>query len=140
MSCHDVAPAEGRMSVRFWNPAELSLPRGAYRHVAVVDGWIFVSGQVSVDVTGTLVGDGDPAAQARQVLANVVTAVEAAGGAVPTIVKLTTFVTDRSMVEAVRASREPVFGDAPPTSSLLVVAGLAHPAFLVETEAVARVL
>ena len=42
---------------------------------------IFVSGQVPQDADGLLVGRNDILAQTRQVLANIRTAVETAGGA-----------------------------------------------------------
>src|SRR4051794_41775880 len=63
------------------NPPDLPKPQ-SYHQVAVATGsrWVFVSGQVSEDVDGNLVGAEDFALQARTAFANVGRALAAAGG------------------------------------------------------------
>ena len=51
------------------------------------------------------------------------------------IVKTTAFLTDRGMLGAYRQARGAVFGDNAPASTLLFVAGLADPGWVVEIEA-----
>ena len=51
------------------------------------------------------------------------------------MVKTTTFLTDRALLSAFRAARGAVFADHAPASTLLFVAGLADPRFMVEIEA-----
>jgi enamine deaminase RidA (YjgF/YER057c/UK114 family) len=54
------------------------------------------------------------------------------------VVKLTYFVVDVAGLAAIRAVRDEfVDGGRPPTSTLVQVAGLAHPDLLLEVEAVA---
>jgi enamine deaminase RidA (YjgF/YER057c/UK114 family) len=54
---------------------------------------------------------------------------------VTNIVKTTVFLTDRALLSAFRAARGAVFGDHAPASTLLFIAGLADPRFMVEIEA-----
>ena len=85
----------------------------------------------------TLVGKGDIEAQTHQVYANLQAILEELGGGLKDIVKLTTYLTERSHLEAFRRVRNRFFSDAFPPNTLLFVSGLAHPDYLVEIEAVA---
>ncbi len=121
------------------NPDSLSRSRG-YSQVVKVGNTIYIAGQVSAGADGNVVGKGDPEAQVRQVWRNVEAAVKAAGGTLQHVVKTTTYVTNIQYGAAVRKVREEVFQSSnPPTSTLLVVAGLASPDYLVEIEAIAVV-
>ena len=66
----------------------------AYSHVVVASGarTIYVSGQVSTDEEGRVVGEGDLSAQTTQVMHNLGLALKAAGAGYSNIVKITTFV------------------------------------------------
>ena len=77
-------------------PEHLPQTMGPYSHCVVGEGskLVFISGQVPQDANGRLVGRGDIAAQARQVLANIRIAVEAAGGTVQDINKITIFLVE----------------------------------------------
>ena len=75
--------------------------------------------------------------QTVQVLANLRTVVEAAGGSLDDVVKTTVFLTDLADRAAVGAVRRDTFGDPPPANTLVVVTSLADPAFRVEIEAIA---
>jgi enamine deaminase RidA (YjgF/YER057c/UK114 family) len=81
------------------------------------------------------------AAQTEQIFRNLRSVVEAAGGTLDDIVKITIFVTDASYRPAVAAARQRHFReDAYPASTYLVVtASRACPRLLVEIEAVAIV-
>ncbi|WP_151478655.1 RidA family protein [Streptomyces albicerus] len=114
-------------------------PAAAYSHVVMGTGrFVAVSGQVALDEDGKLVGAGDPAAQARQVFANLLRCLTAAGATFDDVVKLTFFVTDMAYMPAVRAARdEHISLDRLPAASAVQVAGLVHPEFLMEIEAYA---
>ena len=114
-------------------------PANGYSHAVVFSGPLAViSGQVPVDADGNLVGKDDPAAQIRQVFDNLVAALAAANATMAQVVKFTYFVTDMAVLATLRQIRdEYVDVDRPPASSLVQVAGLAHPDFLVEIEALA---
>ena len=67
-------------------------------------------------------------------------AVKSFGGTLNNVVKTTTYVTSINYAGAVRKVREELYSNSnAPTSTLLVVAGLASPDFMVEIEAIAAV-
>jgi len=127
------------MSVELNNPEGLYNPP-TYSHIAVARGSriVFISGQVGFDADGQLVGD-DHASQAEQAFHNLRTAVEAAGGSVEDITKITIYVVDHApeVLETLGGARASVFGEHKPTSTYLGVAALARPGLLVEVDAVA---
>jgi enamine deaminase RidA (YjgF/YER057c/UK114 family) len=122
------------------NPATMAPPSG-YSYAVKKSGTpVFISGQVGIDAEGKLAGAGDIEAQTEQAFQNVRTVVEASGGSMDDIVKLTIFVTDPTYRSAVVAARQRFFkaGEAP-ASTYLVVSGLAVPQLLVEVEAIAMI-
>jgi enamine deaminase RidA (YjgF/YER057c/UK114 family) len=103
---------------------------------------IYTAGQVAIDERGTLVGGSDLAAQTEQAMRNVGLALAAAGAGYADIVKLTTYIVNYRPEQraVIGKARAPFFaGGKPPASTLVGVAGLALPEWLVEIEAVAVV-
>jgi enamine deaminase RidA (YjgF/YER057c/UK114 family) len=103
---------------------------------------IYISGQVSIDETGALVGPGDLAAQTTQVMRNVGLALAAAGATYADVVKITTYVVNYAPEHraVIAKARAPFFESAkPPASTLLGVTALALPEWLIEIEAIAVV-
>ena len=98
---------------------------------------LYISGQVSQDRKGNIVGKGDFAAQARQVLKNVKAMVEAGDGTLADVVKLTFYLTDVRYRPDLVPIREAFFGPKLPASTLITTPALAHPDYLLEVEAVA---
>ena len=98
---------------------------------------VFVSGQVSVDENGKMVGEGDVRAQTEQVFERIDAALKSAGATWDDVTKLTGFlvnVEDFATYQAVRLERFPENG---PASSTVIVKALAAPGLLVEVEAIA---
>ena len=128
------------MQKQIINPASMAPPTG-YSHAVKKSGTpVFIAGQVALDGAGKLVGEGDAAAQAEQALQNLRTVVEACGGTIDDIVKITIFVTDAAYRPAVAAARQRFFPSGQyPASTYLVVSALAVPLLLVEIEAVAMI-
>ena len=126
--------------VRLINPGELSPPVG-FSHVAEVDGWVWLGGQIASDETGRVLHAGDMAAQFERALSNVVTALRAAGCSSDNVVKLTYFVTDvaayRQALKPIGESYRRLFGRHYPASSLFEVKGLFEPRAMIEIECVA---
>ncbi|MDY7100607.1 MAG: RidA family protein [Actinomycetota bacterium] len=118
------------------NPPDVH-PVPAYSHALVRRGTpVFLTGQIALDASGQLVGRGDPAAQAAQVWRNIGSVVAALGADMGDIVKLTTYAVDLGHLSAIGAERAKHFEPGRfPASTFLVVAGLAHPDYLVEIEA-----
>ncbi|MBT2411463.1 RidA family protein [Streptomyces sp. ISL-12] len=116
-------------------------PAAQYSHVVAATGrLVAVSGQLPLDEDGRIVGEGDPAAQARQVFENLRRCLAAVGAGFDDVVKLTYFVTDMAHMPAVRAARAAHLpDDRLPASSAVQVAALVRPEFLMEVEALAVV-
>jgi enamine deaminase RidA (YjgF/YER057c/UK114 family) len=114
-----------------------------YSHAVTVTGRLaFVSGQVALDSGGRLVGDGDLKRQAAQALRNLHGVLRALGADWPDVVRFGWYVLDAAQLPAIRDARDelirPALGGQPnPASTLVQVASLARPEFLVEVEAVA---
>ncbi|MER6287783.1 RidA family protein [Streptomyces sviceus] len=88
-------------------------PAAQYSHVVLGRGrFVAVSGQVAVDEDGKVVGEGDAAAQARQVFENLRRCLAAAGATFDEVLKLTYFVTDMAHLPAIRAARAAHIPDA----------------------------
>ena len=98
---------------------------------------IYVSGQVAYSSEGKLVGEGDIKAQTRQVYQNIKDILAAASADIKDIIKINTYITDQSKFMDMLEVRKEIFGDNPPASTAVVVAGLAFPGLLIEVEAVA---
>ena len=125
------------------NPPGLARPTG-YTHTVSASGGklVFVSGQVSLDREGNVVGKGDLKAQAQQVYDNLRAALAAVGAQPKDVVKTTTFVVNYrpDMLPALREVRSTFYGaNPPPASTLLGVQALAREDFLIEIEVVAVV-
>ena len=119
------------------NPAGMSSNPALSPGVRVGD-LLFVSGNVAVDGSGNLVGGSDCEAQSRQVMANIRTIVEAAGGKMEDVAKITCFITDINNYSGYSKVRSETWPSSPPASSTVVVAGLVRPEYLVEVEAIVR--
>lgn len=124
--------------MRHINPPALSQPRG-YTHVVEATGGrtIYVSGQIAVDREGRLVGEGDIAAQTRQVFENLEAALAAADASLDDVVKITVFMKDVSQLPTFREVRDRYFKGEPPASSLVQISQLVTPELLIEVEAIA---
>jgi reactive intermediate/imine deaminase len=130
----------GRSVIQRMNPPGLSTPTG-YSHVVSARGGrtIYIAGQVALDAVGQLVGEGDLAAQTRQVFANLETALKAAGASFNDVVKANYYMRDASQVQVIRDVRAKYFTKELPASTLVEVPRLANPGFLIEIEVIAVV-
>ncbi|MCW3491585.1 RidA family protein [Dethiobacter alkaliphilus] len=100
---------------------------------------MYVGGQNAVDEEGNVVGAGDLAVQAKQVLQNVEKAVKAAGGQLENIVKWNIYLVEGQDPGIGFAAFQQVAGhlENPPAITVVKVAGFAHPDFLLEMDSVA---
>jgi enamine deaminase RidA (YjgF/YER057c/UK114 family) len=100
---------------------------------------LFIADQVAYDKDGGVLHRGDFKAQAREVFRCIKAHVEAAGAKMEHVVKINTYVTDVRYRADLVPVREEVFGKKGPASTLVQVAALAHPDWLIEVEAIAVV-
>ena len=114
-------------------------PSDGYTHVVTGPGRLAaVAGQMPFDEQGELVGEGDPAAQTRQIFRNMRGCLAAAGLTFDDVIKLTYYVTDIAHVPAVLAARDEFIDTTrPPASTVVQVVALYRPDLLLEVDALA---
>ena len=101
-----------------------------------VGDFLFVSGHVGVDADGKVVGDCE--AQSRQVMASIRGVIEAAGGRMEDVAKITCFLTNMDDYPAYAKVRLETWPSNPPASSTVGVSALVRPELVVEVEAIVR--
>jgi enamine deaminase RidA (YjgF/YER057c/UK114 family) len=127
------------MTKKIIQPKTLNDPRPRYSQGILTEGGklLFVAGQTASDQNGNVVGKGDIKAQTTQVFANLKAVLEEAGGTLDDLVMTTTYITDREYREGYNEVRRGLYKKDPPTSTLVIVKGLAHPDYLIEIAGVA---
>ena len=129
--------------VQYINPD--GLPKNpAFSNVVTVTGpvkTIYIGGQDAVDATGAIVGKGDLRAQTEQILKNIQAALAAAGAQPEHVIKWNIYVLQGQSVQEGYAAFQTAWGTLPnpPVITVVFVAGLGHPDFLAEIDAIAVV-
>lgn len=141
MTSNDTATTTGR--VEFLSPEGL-FKSPAFTSVAVVSGpvrTIYIGGQDAVTADGQVVGKGDLAAQTEQILANIETALKAAGAGLEHVIKWNLLVVQGQDLREGFEVFQRVWGKRPnpPLITGAFVSGLANPEFLAEMDAIAVV-
>ena len=98
---------------------------------------LYIAGQVARDAEGNVLAPGDIRAQARAVFQNLQRVLQAAGGALTDLLKITTYLTRSEDVAVVAAVRSEFFPGELPASTLIVVTRLAQPGLMIEVEGMA---
>ncbi len=131
------------MPKKFVNPPGMK-PLGMYTQVTVAQGGgiVFISGQVSADANGKVVGAGDIEAQAVQVFENLKLALGGIGATFEDVIKLTIYIVGftqerRKAVMDVRGRY--ISHKNPPAATMVGVDHLVEPELLVEIEAVVAI-
>ena len=111
----------------------------AYASVGDPAALVFTAGACPLDPDGDVIGPGDVAAQARQVVSNLTEALAAAGSGLSRVLKTTVYVASSQREDLVAAWDviSSAFGEHDVPSTLLGVTVLGYPGQLVEIEAVA---
>src|SRR5918996_785424 len=130
-------------NVQYLNPDDL--PKNpAFTNVVTVTGpvkTVYIGGQDAVDASGTIVGKGDLKAQTEQILKNIQAALAAAGAQPEHVIKWNIYVLQGQSVQDGFAAFQSIWGNPPnpPVITVAFVAGLGHPDFLAEIDAIAIV-
>ncbi|MGV9822334.1 RidA family protein [Nocardia xishanensis] len=128
------------MTIEISNPAELHDPTGfGYSHVARVSGeLVLIAGQYDSDAEGHTTTE-DFAGQVDRAFANLGIALRSAGLDYPDVAQLRTFIVDHDLGKLTVLGKKiaEIWGERPPTQTLLGVAALALPGMLFEVDALA---
>jgi reactive intermediate/imine deaminase len=100
---------------------------------------IFISGLVSKDQSGEVVGPGEARPQTRQILENMKALLAEVGASLDDLIKVTIFVTDIGDFGAINDVRREFFHGEPPASTMVEVAALVDKRLVIEIEGVALV-
>lgn len=114
-----------RLRVSSGTPWELKV---GYSRAVRVDRFVYVSGTTATDESGSVIGVGDPYAQARQAL-------EGVGAQIDDVVRTRMYVTDIEHWEDIGRAHAEFFAEIRPATAMVEVARLMSPEMLVEIEA-----
>ena len=88
-------------------------PVGPYNQAVLVEKWLYCSGQIALDPsTGEMIGEGNIEEETKQVLKNLISVVEAAGGESSNVIRPTIYLTDLNDFAKVNEIYEETFGEA----------------------------
>jgi 2-iminobutanoate/2-iminopropanoate deaminase len=124
--------------IRAVSPEVPEPPAGTWSNCLVVGGIAYVAGMTARGQGQSNVA-GDEYAQAKAIFGKIRHLLEAAGGSMADVVKVTIFVTDITQREKVWQARREFFTGNFPASTLVQVAALAAPSLKVEIDAVAHI-
>ncbi len=113
----------------------MDAPFGAFCHAVRSDEWLFVSG---LTARGEDAGSQDIVAQTDMVMGRLQGVLEAEGGSLADVIRVTVYVTELDRLMEVHEVRHRYFGDALPASTLVQVSALVRPELKIEIEAIAR--
>ena len=118
------------------NPPSMAAPGGCYSHAVAAGGWVFVSGQLPIAADGTRLAGTPFEQQARQVLANVQSALLACGAGTQDLVQLRVYLTDITQWSVFDTIYAQWIGNHRPARAVVPVPELHH-GLAIEIEAMA---
>jgi len=123
------------------NPDTVAAPIGSYSQSVRVEtadaSWIYVSGQIAVDLDDELVAPNDLPAQTQQVYENLRAVLEAHGATFGDVVKIQTYFTTLDGLAESREIRARYLPAEPPASTAVQVVALVVPDAVIEVDVVA---
>ena len=110
---------------RIRNTSNAPAPIGPYNQAILVNGFLYISGQIAIDPsTNKFLDDGDIISQVHQVLKNHRAILNEAGMDFENVVKVSLFVTDISKFTIVNEVYAAYFTNDPPAREVIEVSGL----------------
>lgn len=118
-----------RQNISSGSPFE---PQVGFSRAVRVDGRVIVAGTAPIWPDDFV--DPDPKVQTRRCLEIMLTALEEAGGTPEDVVRTRMFITDALLAGPVGEAHGEVFSEIRPAATMVVVAGLIDPRWLIEME------
>jgi len=118
----------------------LRTPPGVFSHATMIEATgrlVFVSGMTARRADGSIAGVGDVREQTRQVCENLAAAMEAAGGTLADVCRVDVYVRNVEDFAKIHEIRARYFANPLPASTMVEVAKLVDPEYLVEISAIA---
>ena len=118
----------------------LAPPNGHFSQATAIEAkgrLVFISGMTARTRDGTVAGIGDVSVQTRQVCENLKAAVEAAGGTLADICRVDVYVRNIEHFSAIHKVRSEYFANPLPASTMVEVAKMVSPDYLIEISAIA---
>jgi enamine deaminase RidA (YjgF/YER057c/UK114 family) len=125
-------------AMRALSPSTIRPPLARYSHGIAVPAdhrMVITAGQLGIALDESVPADSE--GQADLCLANIEAILAEDGMTLANVVRLSVYVTAREHMQGYRQARDRRFPGAPPTTTLIIVAGLVRPEFLIEIEAIA---
>ncbi|HMA73189.1 MAG TPA: RidA family protein [Xanthobacteraceae bacterium] len=130
------------MSKKQITSEKIRRPSGHFSQATMVEArgrLVFISGMTSRRPDGSIAGVGDIDAQTRQVCENLKAAVEAAGGTMDDICRVDVYVRNMEHFDQIHKIRREYFSTPAPASTMVEVAKMTSPEYLIEISAIAVV-
>lgn len=131
------------MKIKQINPETLAKPRGYSQAISVYGSrqTIYIGGQNAIDENRNVVGKGDLKKQTEQVLSNIEKILLAVNGKIENIVKLNIHILQgQNPADGFQAFQQKCGNlQVPPAITVIFVAGLGNPEWLIEIDAIAEV-
>ncbi|MGH6977363.1 MAG: RidA family protein [Stellaceae bacterium] len=119
---------------------KLRTPMGQFSHATTIEArgkLVFISGMTARRPDGSIAGIGDIETQTRQVCENIKAAVEAAGGSMADVCRVDVYVRNIEQFETIHKVRREYFKPPLPASTMVEVAKMVSPDYLIEISAIA---
>lgn len=119
---------------------KLAKPNGHFSQATVIEAQgklLFISGMTARAADGSINGIGNIELQTRQVCENLKAACEAAGGTLENICRVDVYVRNIEHFDVIHRVRREYFDSPVPASTMVEVAKMVNPEYLIEISAIA---
>jgi enamine deaminase RidA (YjgF/YER057c/UK114 family) len=119
---------------------KLREPSGVFSHATTIEATgkiVFVSGMTARRPDGSIAGIGDITVQTRQVIENIKSALEEAGGTLDDVCRVDVYVRNMEHFDEIHAVRREYFKPPLPASTMVEITKMTSPDYLIEINAIA---